>query len=113
MIIMIFVRIILTVAMILMLCLMMAQQFEKIVPYRVQHAIVKKRKFNKLIKSFIISFTFFNKATMKCKNSTYVCQNGGLCVNTTNIVGNNSRIGFKCNCPSGYSGDLCELSAIF
>ena len=47
---------------------------------------------------------------MTCKSSSYVCQNGGTCVNSTST--GNSFIGFTCNCQSGYYGSLCELSII-
>ncbi len=36
--------------------------------------------------------------------STNLCLNGGVCQNA-NI---NSYIGYKCLCPLGYSGFLCE-----
>ena len=39
------------------------------------------------------------------------CQNGGTCVNLN--VTSTDLFGFKCNCPIGYSGDLCEKSLLF
>lgn len=47
-------------------------------------------------------------ATLTCMNSTFLCQNGGTCFNN----GQNGRFGFSCNCPTGFSGELCELSKI-
>lgn len=43
--------------------------------------------------------------------SVNLCQNGGTCVNLN--VTSTDLFGFKCNCPIGYSGDLCEKSLLF
>ena len=43
----------------------------------------------------------------KCTDSTYVCQNGGTCVNITS----STMFGYQCNCPVGYTGELCETSS--
>ncbi len=58
---------------------------------------------------FFLSLIYFNILVLKCKNNTYLCQNGGFCSNITG-KNNNSVIGFKCDCPIGYYGSLCELS---
>lgn len=47
---------------------------------------------------------------IQCKNSTYLCQNGGTCYNTT--LANNTVIAYRCTCPTGFHGSLCELSNI-
>lgn len=52
-----------------------------------------------------VIFQFFVEIT--CKDNVYLCQNGGTCQNTSQ---NNSVIGYKCKCPVGYYGFLCELS---
>lgn len=44
-----------------------------------------------------------------CSNSTFLCQNGGTCVNQTNVNAS-AFFGFTCQCPAGYSGELCETS---
>lgn len=49
-----------------------------------------------------------NCPVQKCTNSTYLCQNGGTCVNITS----STVFGYQCNCPIGYSGDLCETSTL-
>ncbi len=41
-----------------------------------------------------------------CENSTFLCKNGGQCEN----IESDGLIGFKCNCTSKYSGQLCEIS---
>ena len=40
-----------------------------------------------------------------CKDSTFVCQNGGTCVSATT---NDPNVQFKCNCKPGFSGEICE-----
>ena len=43
-----------------------------------------------------------------CSDSQFICENGGTCSNIT--VDSDSFFGFKCICPVGYSGDLCQTS---
>jgi len=45
---------------------------------------------------------------LKCKNSTYLCSNGGTCSNIL-FSSNKSIIAFKCNCPIGFTGFLCSI----
>ena len=58
--------------------------------------------------SLIIRFDYKYKKDLPlpCRNSTFLCQNGGTCFNTTV----NSFIGFKCSCKPGFYGTLCENS---
>ena len=58
---------------------------------------------------FFVCFFYHQAAPLSCSNSTFLCQNGGTCNNSTV----NSYIGFKCQCPLGYSGNLCEKSKNF
>ncbi len=51
--------------------------------------------------------TCSNFLGLKCKNSTYLCSNGGTCLNTI-FSRNKSVISFKCNCPIGFTGFLCS-----
>lgn len=41
-----------------------------------------------------------------CPEGENLCKNGGKCVNIK--VSNNSLFGFKCECATGYVGNLCE-----
>ena len=43
-----------------------------------------------------------------CPDSKYICQNGGTCVNIAVSAG--TIFGYKCSCPSGFTGELCETS---
>ena len=42
------------------------------------------------------------------QNASFLCQNGGICVNQTSNI--NNDINFKCACKYGYFGFLCEFS---
>jgi hypothetical protein len=42
---------------------------------------------------------------LRCANSTFLCLNGGTCKNTTS---SNDLFGFKCECPTGFTGDFCQ-----
>ncbi len=44
-----------------------------------------------------------------CSSSSFLCQNGGTCVNQTG-VSPTAFFGFQCNCPPGFTGELCEIS---
>ncbi|RNA34108.1 ADAM family mig-17-like [Brachionus plicatilis] len=46
---------------------------------------------------------------VKCKSETFLCENGGKCLNTSQPV--NSYSAFKCVCPSGFTGPLCSRKA--
>ena len=46
--------------------------------------------------------------SLKCKNSNYVCKNGGKCVSTERTKG----ITVKCECLPGFKGSLCEKSKV-
>ena len=56
----------------------------------------------------------FNKIEqpLSCTNATYPCQNGGQCSNI-NGVSANALVGFTCNCPVGYSGNLCQKGKFY
>jgi len=47
-------------------------------------------------------------APQYCSDSTFACQNGGTCQNLT--VSADVILGYKCTCPSGYEGFLCDKS---
>lgn len=44
---------------------------------------------------------------LRCTNSTFMCLNGGVCQNLTDLS-SNDLFGFKCQCPSGFTGEYCE-----
>ena len=48
---------------------------------------------------------------LRCNGTNFICQNGGICQNTT--VASTSLFGFQCSCPTGFSGELCEKSKNF
>lgn len=51
---------------------------------------------------------FINTASpLRCNSTTYLCQNGGRCSNTT--VDSIGLVGFKCQCTPAYTGSLCEI----
>ena len=44
---------------------------------------------------------------LTCQQAPNICENGATCTNIN--VAQTSEFGFKCLCPPGYSGDLCEI----
>lgn len=49
-----------------------------------------------------------DNSALSCKNSTFLCQNGGLCKNLPSHE-SSELVGFKCECPKGFTGYLCEV----
>jgi hypothetical protein len=43
---------------------------------------------------------------MSCQNTTFICENGGTCVDHPV----DEIFNFKCLCSSGFTGELCEKS---
>ena len=45
---------------------------------------------------------------IKCSNFNDLCRNGGTCIDAPPTGSVKDIIGFKCQCPDGWSGDYCE-----
>ncbi len=60
---------------------------------------------------FLKCFIFKKVEPQKCANSTMFCRNGGQCENIQ--TDSTSLFGYRCKCPDGYSGTLCEKSNAF
>lgn len=72
--------------------------------------VVENVKVNYLnfIKINILNIIYLIKVTfIKCSEN--VCTNGGTCLNDTNSHKTDKIFRFKCLCPNGFKGDLCEI----
>ena len=50
------------------------------------------------------------KQPVTCSNNTFLCMNGGTCVNSTSSSSSSSSFNFVCICARGFTGELCQLS---
>ena len=44
-----------------------------------------------------------------CQTNSSICRNGGRCIAITDFMVSNQ--GFECICPTGFTGDRCEIAA--
>ena len=65
-----------------------------------------EKKTFKLLNWFILKLV---NGPLYCADDKFLCENGGVCSNMT-YAPQTSLFGFYCSCPTGYTGDLCEIS---